>query len=64
MAGTISCTGKVRFASQATAKRAAIRRIGRCTYHCEFCKGWHVGTVKATRPARIDMQRKLQAVAP
>lgn len=64
MAGIISCTGKVRFTSQATAKRAAARRVGRCAYHCNFCKHWHVGTTKTTRPARIDMQRKLQAVAP
>jgi hypothetical protein len=54
----ISCTGKVRHATQHDAKKA-VRNMGRRNlkgavkvYRCRRCGGWHVGGVLRPVPAR------------
>jgi hypothetical protein len=40
-----ACQGKARFATKVQADQIhrKRRRDGRHVYHCEFCKGWHLG---------------------
>lgn len=38
------CEGKVRFSSQALARKAASRKKGRDIFQCGCCGSWHVGT--------------------
>lgn len=53
-----SCQGKARFSSPKDAKRSSLYRRavhgGMQPYHCQFCRHWHIGTVKpGKKPMRI-----------
>lgn len=52
----IGCEGKERFDSYTLANRVLVarnrnRRLNRSPYHCQFCKGWHLGTNKPKNKA-------------
>lgn len=57
-----SCAGKARFGSPSLAVEVAARRkdVNLATYRCDFCGGWHIGSVSVA--PNYAAQRKIQLV--
>lgn len=47
-----SCTRKVRFASEPSAPK------NMSSYHCEFCKGWHLATKRHGRNGDLSYTKE------